>query len=135
MKKRKSFKKSDITSFYNRNRYIIRNGDHIGIYKYVCGYMMINRNLTKSTSSEGFNVLYKVYDTIEERNKETLLRYSHNTIKSNDISDLVMVSEIYEIPSYINFSNKKDVEDLKTAFYMDGDFYENLRELVVNRWY
>lgn len=130
----KPFTKKDIQINQYVNRYIIRNADHIGLYHYIDGYMLLINNLSTYVHKiEGVDLVHKVYDTYEDRNKETLLRYSEVLEPTGTIQDLMMVSEVYQIPRYIRLTDKQDMEDMNTALLSDEDFHIKLRELVTSR--
>lgn len=130
------FTKKDIKPQRYNNRFIIRNGDHIGIYKYIDGWLLLNKLLTKPPISlsdkVGYDLVYKVYDSYEDKINNTLLRYSINE-PTNTIQDLVMVSEIYPLPKYVKVRQQSDIEAVKYAMYSDGDFTQTVLDILINK--
>lgn len=130
------FTKKNINPRRYRNRFLIRNGNHIGIYRYIDGWMLLVIPLTKKpitiAESEGYDLVHKVYDSFDDKVANTLLKYTCHE-PSNTIQDLVMVSEIYPLPAYVNLKVDYDVEAIKYAINSDNDFYETLLDIIINK--
>lgn len=138
-----NFSKKDIRLGRN-NRFLIQNDNHIGIYAYVDGYMLMTNNLCENdflrrkkrkktyyrTENVGFNEIYKVYDTFEDKLANTLLRYSVPPPRTHTLHDLMMVSAVYEVPSYIKLTNVYDIHNLQKALNSD-DFYGTILKLTI----
>ncbi|MGL5690532.1 MAG: hypothetical protein ACRDD8_06880 [Bacteroidales bacterium] len=110
---------------------ILRNEMYVGIYVFERGkeYIRCVYDLT-CPSSDGYRSRFRVYSSYAERMRSTL--YAHMGDYSiyeevEDLRDLVICSELYAIPTFMNWKDSGDREILLESLLEGGNFLENVQ--------